>query len=126
MQMQLNFDFATKPPLSKKRISPNLSWLDVSEIARGIGFTSQVEISIALNDVLEPLQSEIDGDYDQRLYDALWRAHFQLSLDPLPSAKFNFRFPRKDLKTGKISEIGLRLRAEAQAQVVLMGMLQEF
>ena len=126
MPMQLLLDFTTEPRLQRKPVIENKTWLDVSDIARGVGFTTAVQISIALNDALEPLQNEIHGDYDQRLYDALWHAHFQLSLDPLASATFNFTFPRKDLRTEDISEFSLRLRVEAQEQVVLLGLLQDF
>jgi hypothetical protein len=98
----------------------------VSDIARGVGFTTEVQISINLNNALQPLQNEIDGDYDQRLYDCLWLAHFQLSLDQSQSATFGFTFPRKDWKTKEVSEISLRVRVEAQKQVVLLGLLQDF
>ena len=98
----------------------------MSDIARGVGFTTAVWVSIALNDALQLLQSEIDGDYDQRLYDALWRAHFKLSLDQSQSATFNITFPRKDWKTEKVSEVSLRVRVEAEKQVVLLGLLQDF
>ena len=72
------------------------------------------------------LQNETQGDYDQRLYDALWAAHFKLSLDQSQSATFNFAFPRKAGKTAKVSEISFRLRVEAQKQVVILGMLEDF
>jgi len=126
MPMQLTLDFTTKTPLRKTPIIRNETWLDVSDIACGVGFSTTVQISFAFNDALAPLQNEMEGDFDQRLYDALWRAHFQLSLDPLPSATFNFIFPRKDWKTKEISEISLRLRVEAQEQVVRLGLLQDF
>src|SRR5262249_16431079 len=124
--MQLILDFTTKPALQRKPVIENKTWLDVSDLACGVGFTSTVQISVTLHDALEPLQNEIDGDYDQRLYDALWRPHFQLSLNSLPSATFNFNFPHKDWKTEKISEISLRLRVEAQEQVVLLGLSKDF
>lgn len=79
-----------------------------------------------LKDALEPLQNEIDGDYDQRLYDALWIAYFKLSLDQSQSATFNFTFPRKVGKTEKVSEVSLRLRAEAHKQIVMLGLLEDF
>ncbi len=47
-------------------------WVDVSDIAAGIGFAGKVLLSVALSDALEPIATELDGDYDQRLYDALW------------------------------------------------------
>jgi len=125
MQMQLPLDF-TNTFLVQEAIIQNELWLDVSEIAQGVGFTTTVQVSIALDDALQPLQNETESDYDQRLYDALWRAHFRLSLDPLPSPTFNFTYPRKDWKTKKISEISLRLRVKRQEQVVQIGLLQDY
>jgi hypothetical protein len=65
-------------------------------------------------------------NYDQRLYDCLWLAHFKLSLDRSQSVKFNFSFPRKDRKREEVSEISLRVRVEAQEQVMLLGLLEDF
>ncbi len=107
-------------------IPRNETWLDVSDIARGVGFTTAVQVSVTLNDALQPLQNEMDDNYDQRLYDCLWLAHFKLSLDRSQSVTFNFTFPRQDRKSGEISEISLRVRVEAQKQVVLLGLLQDF
>jgi hypothetical protein len=126
MSMQITLDFTPEPQREQKPFIQNESWLDVSAIARGVGFTTTVQISFSLNDALQPLQNEIEGDYDQRLYDALWAAHFKLSLDQSQSAAFNFTFPRKDGKTEKVSEIGLRLRVEAQKQVVCLGLREDF
>lgn len=98
-------------------IPRNETWLDVSGIARGVGFTTAVQVSVTLNDALQPLQNEMDEmdeDHDQRLYDCLWRAHFKLSLDRSQAVTFNFTFPRKDWKTGEVSESSLRVRVEAQ------------
>jgi len=102
------------------------AWLDVSDIARGVGFTTAVQISVTLNDTLQPLQNETDGDYDQRLYDFLWRAHFQLSRDQSQSATFNFTLPRKDRRTEVATEVSLRGRVEVKKQVVLLGLLEDF
>jgi hypothetical protein len=126
MPMQLTLDFMSRPRLSRTPVIPSTTWLDVSEIARGVGFSNKVEISLALSDALEPIQSEEDGDYDQRLYDALWLAHFQLSLDQSRSATFTFAFPRKHWKTEEITEASLRLRVETQPQSVLVGLLPDF
>ena len=126
MSMQLTLDFTPRFQRAQKPIIENEAWLDVSDIARGVGFTTTVQISISLHDALQPLQNEIDGDYDQRLYDCLWLAHFRLLLDQLPSATFNFTFPRKDWKTEKVSEVSLRVRVEAQKQIVLLGFLEDF
>ncbi len=85
-----------------------------------------MQISISLNDALGPLQNETDGAYDQHLYDCLWQAHFKLSLDQRQSATFNFTFPCKDWKTEEVFEVSLRVRVEAQKQVVLVGLLEDF
>jgi len=126
MQMQLTLDFTSRPS-NLKPIIKNTTWMNVSDIARGIGFTIQVEVSIALSDVLMPLQSEDDEDYDQRLYDALWLAHHYLSLDlrQRESLSFTFDFLREDKHTGKFIEASLRLRVEVQKQVVLLGLMQD-
>ena len=110
----------------QKLTMENGAWLDVSDIARGLGFTTAVQISVALNDALQPLQNETDGDYDQRLYDFLWRAHFQLSRDQSQSATFNFTFPRKDRRTDVVAEVSLRARLEVKNQAVLLGLLEDF
>jgi len=124
MQMQLTLDFTPRP---SNLIIKNTTWIDVSDIARGIGFTIPVELSIALNDALEPLRTEDDEDYDQRLYDALWLAHHYLSLDhQRESISFTFDFLREDKHTGKFTEASLRLRVETQKQVVLLGLMQDF
>lgn len=126
MPMQLTLDFTSRTRLSRTPMVPSLTRLDVSEIAHGVGFANKVEVSLALSDALEPIQSEEDGDYDQRLYDALWLAHFQLSLDQSRSATFAFTFPRKHWKTEEITEASLRLRVETQPQSVLVGLPTDF
>ena len=126
MQMQLALDFTPRPS-NLKAIIKNTTWMNVSDVARGIGFTIPVEVSIALNDALEPLQTEDDEDYDQRLYDALWLAHHYFSLDhQRESLSFTFDFLREDKPSGKFIEASLRLRVEAQRQVVLLGLTQDF
>ena len=126
MQMQLTLDFTPRPP-KQKLIIKNTTWMNVSDVARGIGFTIPVEVSIALSDALEPLQTEDDEDYDRRLYDALWLAHHYLSLDlQRLSISFTFDFLRENKHSGKFTEASLRLRVEAQKQVVLLGLMQDF
>ena len=126
MQMQLTLDFTPRPS-KQKLIIKNTTWMNVSDVARGIGFTIPVEVSIALSDTLMPLQTEDDEDYDQRLYDALWLAHHYLSLDlQRLSISFTFDFLRENKHTGKFIEASLRLRAETQKQVVLLGLMQDF
>jgi hypothetical protein len=125
MPMQLVLDF-TPRAVNLKPIIKNTTWMDVSDVARGVGFTIPVEVSIALNDAIEPHRTEDDEDYDQRLYDALWLAHHYLSLDQRPSISFTFDFLREDKHTGRFIEASLRLRVEMQKQLVLLGLLQDF
>lgn len=124
--MPINLPLESTREREQKPIIQHQLWLDVSDIARGVGFTATVQISINLNDALQPLQNQIDGDYDQHLYDCLWLAQFQLSLAQSQSATFNFSFTRMGCKTEEASEISLRLRAEAPKQVVLLGLLKDF
>ena len=126
MQMQLTLDFTPRPS-NLKAIIKNTTWMDISDIARGIGFTIPVEVSIPLSDTLMPLKAEDDEGYDQRLYDALWLAHHYFSLDhQRPSISFTFDFLRENKHTGKFIEASLRLRVEVQKQVVLLGLMQDF
>jgi len=101
-------------------------WLDVSATAQGIGFTAPTGISVALRDALEPDDFEEDGDYEQRLYDALWLAHFKFSLDKVRSITFNFTFTREHSISGKLNEVNLRLRVERQEQAAFLGLLLDF
>lgn len=126
MSTQLTLDFTPRPQCEYMPIIAHEAWLDVCDIARSVGFTTAVHMSISLIDALGPLQNETEGAYDQRLYDSLWLAHFQLSLDHSQSATFNFTFPRKGPKAEEVSEVSLRVRVEAQKQVVLLGLLEDF
>ncbi|MFZ5903195.1 MAG: hypothetical protein ACOYZ8_06570 [Chloroflexota bacterium] len=125
MPIQLTLGFTPKPcALPALRHDPD--WLDVSGVARGVGFIFAVEISPALCDALEPISTEQDGDYDQRLFDALWLARFQLSLDQRESANFTFTFPRRHWRTGEITEVSLRLRCEAKDKTAFLGLVEDF
>ena len=105
------------PPLiSKTQLQvPDMRWLDVTSIAAGTGFTTKVAVSIGLSDALQPITNETDSDYDQRIYDALWRAHFQLSLDHCQSATYNFLFTRKHWRTEEIIDVYKSRYEELQA-----------
>ena len=126
MSMQLTFDFFPRHQREQRPIIQNEAWLDASDIARGVGFTTTIQVGINLNEALQPLQNEIDDDYDQRLYDALWMAHFRLSLENSKFGRFNFTFPRKGWKPAEVAEISLRVRAVRQKQVVRIGLWQDF
>ena len=115
------------PSISKTKPQvPEMRWLDVTGIAAGTGFITKVAVSIGLSDALQPIANETDGDYDQRLYDALWHAHFQLSLDESKSVTFNFTFPRKHWKTEEIIEVGLHLNIEVSNEQAYLGLLEDF
>lgn len=120
MATQLTFDFSS--PLERQPIPWNETWLDMSDIARGVGFTTTVLISPSLEDVLR-MQGD---DYDQRLYDALWAAHFRLYLGLGQSVTFSFSFRCKTRRTDEEVETNVRLRAETQPQTVLLGRLEDF
>lgn len=126
MQMQLALDFTPQPQRSPPALIAIPTWLDVSEIARGAGFTTNVEVSLALHETLEPISTEEDGDYDQRLYDALWLACFELVLDHRQAANFTFSFPRKHWRTEEITDIPLRLRCEVNNKTARLGFLADF
>jgi hypothetical protein len=115
----------TLAPLPKAAII-DVRWLDVSDIAAGLSFTTKVLVSLALSDALEPISTEADGDYDQRLYDALWLAHFQLARDQVPAATFNFTFPRKHWMSEELTDASLRLRVETREQAIFIGLLEDF
>jgi hypothetical protein len=126
MSVQLTFDFTPTLQRDERPSLQNETWLDVSGIARGVGFTMPVLISDNLNEALQHCQNEIDDNYDQRLYDCLWCAEFQLSLYQSQSTTFHFAFPRPGCKTEEVAEISLPVRAVVEKQVVLVGLWQDF
>ena len=126
MQRQLTLDLVVSSQSKQAPIIQYPTWMDVSHIAKGVGFVTSVEISVALNDALAPLQMEDDEDYDQRLYDALWLAHHYFSLDQRTSFTFTFDFLRDDKYAGKFVEVSLRLMVEAQKDLTLIGLPQNF
>ncbi|MBI3340129.1 MAG: hypothetical protein HY022_08365 [Chloroflexi bacterium] len=115
------------PPITKNKsnTASNL-WVNVSDISLGTGFTTKVAVSSTLSDALEPITTEKDGDYDQRLWDALCLAHFHLSLDHSPKAAFTFAFPRKHWRTDEVCEVSLRLNVEIQKDAAYLGLLEDF
>jgi hypothetical protein len=124
MPMQLTHDHPSRRRLGQEPVSQQNAWLDVTDIAHGVGFTTTVGISSALHDALTPLRTEPDGEYDQRLYDCLWLAHLRLLLDREPCVTFTFAFPRRIWRTGEMREICLRVRAETQGQLVIISLLR--
>jgi len=126
MNTQLRFDLTPRPPADTEPAFDLRNWLAVSAIAAGVGFDQPVFVSLALSDAFEAGQSEAEGEYDQRLYDALWYAHFELSLNDDQQVHFTFTFHRKHLKIETTCENSLRLRAERQFRSVFLGLLEDF
>ncbi len=120
MFTQLAFDFS--PP-----VQPVVSgiqraeWLDVTDIARGLGFTGPVEISLALHDALETHQDEPEESYDQRLYHCLWLAHLQWTLSEGEAATLNFFFERAN----STAETRLRIRLEFCEEIIQLDLLHQ-
>ena len=123
--MQLTMSLDIFPVPQPKSILQNDLWIDVPE-ARLIGFTQKVEISQALSDALQPLQTEDEDVYNERLYDAVWLAHHYFCLDQRPSFSFAFNFLRDDLIAGKFEDVLLRLHLEICEGTARLGFLQDF
>jgi hypothetical protein len=126
MLTQLPLDFSTRLPPPSRPIIAYPTWQDVSNIAAGVGFSKPVSISMALSDTLEATQLEVINEYDQRLYDALWLAHFEISLNDGRPVNFTFTFSRAHWKTGERSEASLRLRVEKGSQGIRLGLKTDF
>jgi hypothetical protein len=126
MIIQLQLDLTPRPSADPGPILDPRRWLEVSAIAAGVGFDQAVFASVALSDTLEEGQTETGSDYDQRLYDALWYAHFASSLNNGKPVCFTFTFPCKRSKVVEFAEISLRLRLEKRSQGMLLGLLEDF
>ncbi len=117
---QLTLTLAT-PVASSAPVIDQTTWLDVSELAKGAGFEIQTAISIAFADAVAPTANESEGDYDQRLFDALWLAHLQFTLNGLQPSTFNFSFSR-----AQTNETRLCLHIESIHQTIFLGLLEDF
>jgi hypothetical protein len=117
MFTQLAFDFSlpVTPDLPKIQTE---DWLDVTDIAQGVGFTGPVEISLVLNDALAARQDEPEDAYEQRLYDCLWLAHLQWTLAEGESATLNFFFERANSK----AETRLQIRLEVREGIIRLDL----
>lgn len=126
MSTQLRLDLTPRTPVITEPAFDRRNWLDVSAIAVGVGFDQPVFVSLALSDAFEAGQSEADSKYDQRLYDALWYAHFEWSLDDGRSARIAFTFPYKLQKAEIAHKTSLRLHVERRSQGMFLGLLEDF
>jgi hypothetical protein len=120
MPTQLAFDFSL-PAQPVMPVIQGEEWFDVTDIARGVGFTGPVEISLALNDALETRQGEPEEAYDQRLYDCIWLAHLQWKLFEGEAATLNFFFERAN----NTAETRLRIRLEHREGIIQLGLLNQ-
>jgi hypothetical protein len=114
MPLQLTLDFM--PHFQDEE------WLDVTDIARGVGFTGPVQISPALSGALLSHQDEPKDACNQRLFDCLWLAYLHWSLSEGEAATLNFFFEHADAK----EEIRLRIRIAAQATAIRLGLPEDF
>ena len=126
MSNQLPLNFSDRSPPASESAVENPAWIDVSDIAAGVGFSGPVSISLALSDALEATQLKAESDYDQRLYDALWLAHFELSLNDGRPVNFTFTFSRAHWKKGELFETSLRLHVEKDSQGIRLGLKMDF
>ena len=126
MSTQLCLDLTPRTPANTEPAFDPRNWLDVSAIAVGVGFDQPVFVSLALADAFKAGRSEADSKYDQRLYDALWYAHFEWSLNDGRSVHIAFTFPYKLQKAEIAYETSLRLHVEKRSQDMFLGLLEDF
>ena len=117
-QLAFNFSLPAQPVMP---VIQREEWLDVTDVARGVGFTSPVEISLALNDALETHQGEPEEAYDQRLYDCIWLAYLQWTLSEGEAATLNFFFERAN----DTAETKLRIRLKICEGTIRLDLLNQ-
>jgi hypothetical protein len=126
MNTQLRFDLTPCPPTDTEPTFDLRNWLDVSSIAAGVGFDQPVFVSVTLSDVFEAGLSDADSKYDQHLYDALWYAHFEWSLNDGRSAHLAFTSSYKLRDAETANGNSLRLHVERRSQGMFLGLLEDF
>ena len=121
MPTQFTLDFTPRPQPTCLTTQDN-AWLDVTDIARSVGFLEPVQISSSLNDALEAHQNEPDDAYHQQLFDCLWLAHLQWTLSEGEAATLNFFFERAD----GTEESRLSFRLELHQKIIRLGLPNDF
>lgn len=97
--IQLQLDFTPQPPILVDPILPDSTWKDVTDLAYGTGVRGKCLVSA---DLLEALD-------DQALYDAIWTAHYTLSLNYSECIRFSLTLLDK-LLTLKATQTNHALR----------------
>ncbi|MBM3126254.1 MAG: hypothetical protein FJZ87_14485 [Chloroflexi bacterium] len=82
--------------------------VDVTDIARQVGFRFPVAITCALDDRLQPSRHDLGQDHDGRLWDVLWVAALSIRLIGRDTDTGEQEVDPKD---GKLQTIELRLQA---------------
>ncbi len=95
----------TTKPLPRPAVD-GITWREVSDLARGVGFACPVAVSAELHDRLD----------DQALYDLLWLAWHSLSLDGEPCARFTLELEHQTF----------RLHVAIVRQAVFVGRPEDF
>ena len=89
--------------------------VDVTEIAKEVGFKLPVAITEALHNRLIPSKADADlgQDYNGRLWDVLWVAALTIKLaDPgTDTVTFTIALQEAGAKSGRLQNADLRLRA---------------
>jgi hypothetical protein len=89
--------------------------VDVTEMAKEVGFKLPVAITEALDHRLNPTKADqgLGQDYDARLWDVLWIAAFTIKLaDPgTDTVSFTVALQQADVKSGQPRNFDLHLRA---------------
>ena len=96
----------TTLPAEPEQARADISWRDVSEIARGAGFRGACLVSAELQDQLD----------DQAMFDALWTACFTLALDDTDCALF----------TLEVDGEALRFKTLKTTHAAYLGRVEDF
>ena len=97
--IQLRLDFNPQHPIRASPFLPDSTWQDVTGLAYGTGVRGKCLVSA---DLLEALD-------DQALYDAIWTAHYTLSLNYSECIRFSLTLLDK-LLTLKATQTNHALR----------------
>jgi hypothetical protein len=109
--------------------------VDVTDIAKGVGFKLPVAITEALNNRLTPTKADqaLGQDYDGRLWDVLWLAAFTSKLADRGTDTITFTvvLQEADAKNGEPQNNDLHLRAmcgpgDEGEPVITIGFPEDF